>query len=78
LVLNAVVSMSPALVARAELTSTETSARVIDDDCAARRQRDLPRVGGLDLMLDLKAREQRDIVLVELDAARRWPASRGS
>jgi hypothetical protein len=69
LVLNAVVSMSPAFVARAELTSTgDESFRVVDDDGAARGQRHLPRVGGLDLVLDLKAREERDVVLVELHA----------
>jgi len=68
LVLNAVVSMSPALVARAELTSTETSASVWSMTIALRRQRHLPRVRRLDLVLDLEAREQRHVVLVELDA----------
>ena len=41
---------------------------MVDDDRAARWQRDLPRVRRLDLMLDLKARKQRDIVFVQLDA----------
>ncbi len=69
LVLNAVVSMSPALVARAELTSTETSASVWSMTIAPPDgQRHLPRVRGLDLVLDLEAREQRHVVLVELDA----------
>ena len=61
--------MSPPCVARAELTSTDDQRfGVIDDDRAARRQRHLPRVRGLDLVLDLEAREQRHVVLVELDA----------
>ena len=68
-VLNAVVSMSPALVARAELTSIETSASVWSITIAPPDgSGDLPRVGGLDLVLDLEAREQRDVVLVELHA----------
>ena len=41
---------------------------MIDDDCATFRQRNLPRVRGLDLVLDLEAREQRHVVLVELHA----------
>ncbi len=41
---------------------------VVDHDRAARGQRHLPRVRGLDLVLDLEAREERDVVLVELDA----------
>ncbi len=41
---------------------------VVDDNGATRRQVDLPRVRGLDLVLDLEAREQRHVVLVELDA----------
>ena len=67
--MNAVVSMSPPLVARAELTSTETSASVWSMTIAPPDgQRHLARVGGLDLVLDLEAREQRHVVLVELDA----------
>ena len=41
---------------------------MIDDDGAAGRQRHLPRVGGLDLVLDLEPREERNVVLVELHA----------
>src|SRR5690606_30532132 len=41
---------------------------VIDDDGAAGRQLHGARVGGLDLVLDLEAREQRDVVAVELHA----------
>ena len=41
---------------------------VVDDDRAAGRQRHLPRVRRLDLVLDLEAREQRHVVLVELHA----------
>ena len=41
---------------------------VVDDDRAARRQRHLPRVRGLDLVLDLEAREERNVVLVALHA----------
>ena len=67
--MNAVVSMSPPLVARAELTSIETSASVWSMTIAPPEgSAHLPRVGGLDLVLDLEAREQRDVVLVELDA----------
>ena len=39
---------------------------MVDYDCAAGGQRDLPREGGLDLMLDLEAREQRNRVVVVL------------
>ncbi len=39
---------------------------VIDDDAAARGQLHLVRVGGLDLALDLKAREERDVIGVLL------------
>src|SRR5690606_37727773 len=43
---------------------------VVDDDAAARRQRDLMAVGRLDLALDLEAREERyGLVLVELELA---------
>ena len=49
---------------------------VVDHDGAARGQRHLPRVGGLDLVLDLEAREQRHVVAVELHAVARCPASR--
>ena len=37
---------------------------VVDDDRAARRQRHGARVGGLDLVFDLEAREQRHVVAV--------------
>ena len=40
---------------------------MVDDDRAARGQADLPRECGLDLVLDLEAREERHIVTVELD-----------
>ena len=68
-VLNAVVSMSRAL-GRARRVDVDGDQRlgVVDHDGAARRQRHLPRVRGLDLVLDLEAREQRDVVLVELHA----------
>ena len=41
---------------------------VVDHDGAARRQGDLARVGGFDLVLDLEARKQRHIVAVALHA----------
>ena len=48
---------------------------VVDDDAAAGGQLHLVRVGRLDLALDLVAREQRDVVGVELElAAARPPA----
>ena len=40
---------------------------VVDDDGAAGRQGHDPRVRGLDLVLDLEAREQRRVVAVALD-----------
>src|SRR6185369_2044314 len=40
---------------------------VVDDDRAAGGQGDLARVGALDLVLDLEAREERHVVAVELD-----------
>ena len=40
---------------------------VVDDDGAAGRQGDLARVGRLDLVFDLEAREQRHVVAVALD-----------
>ena len=40
---------------------------VVDDHRAARRQRHDPRVRGLDLVLDLEAREQRSVVAIALD-----------
>ena len=69
LVLNAVVSMSPAF-GRARRVDVDRDERlgVVDDDGAAGRQRHLPRVRGLDLVLDLEAREERNVVLVELHA----------
>ena len=42
---------------------------VVDHDRAARGQRYVTPVGALDLVLDLEAREERDIVAVELDLA---------
>src|SRR5437762_570519 len=42
---------------------------VVDDDRAAGGQGDLARIGVLDLVLDLEAREQRHVVAVELDLA---------
>ncbi len=42
---------------------------VVDDDRAARGQRHLARERGFDLVLDLKAREQGNVILVEFDAA---------
>jgi hypothetical protein len=36
---------------------------VVDHDGAAGGQGDLARVGGLDLVLDLEAREQRHVVV---------------
>ena len=42
---------------------------VIDHDAAARGQRHLVRVRGLDLALDLVSREDRDVVVVELELA---------
>ncbi len=44
---------------------------VIDDDRAARRQRYRARERGLDLVLDLEAREQRRVVAITLHAMRR-------
>ncbi len=41
---------------------------VVDDDGAAGRQVDLAGEGGLDLVFDLEAREQRHVVAVTLDA----------
>src|SRR5690606_13150707 len=41
----------------------------VDDDGAAGGELDLPHEGGLDLVLDLVAVEQRDAALVELDLA---------
>src|SRR5690606_7297088 len=41
---------------------------VVDDDRTARRQLYGARVGGFDLVFDLEAREQRDVVAVYLDA----------
>ena len=42
---------------------------VVDDDGATRWQGHVAPVGGFDLVLDLKAREQRHVVFVELDLA---------
>ena len=39
---------------------------MINDQCASRRQLDRPRVGILDLVFDLKAREQRCGILIVL------------
>src|SRR5687767_2408002 len=39
---------------------------MVDDDRAARRQRDLARVGALDLVLDLEAGKERNVIAVEL------------
>ena len=59
--------MSRPRVARAELTSIGNQRLgVVDHHRAARGQRHLARVGGLDLVLDLEAREQRHVVAVEL------------
>ena len=70
LVLSAVVSMSVPRVLRAELMSIETSASVWSITMrAARGQRHLVAVGGLDLALDLVPREQRHVVVVELEPA---------
>ena len=44
---------------------------VVDDDRAARRQVHRARERGLDLVLDLEAREQRRVVAVALDLVRR-------
>ncbi|EXI82087.1 MAG: hypothetical protein AW10_00772 [Candidatus Accumulibacter appositus] len=44
---------------------------MVDDDGATRRQADLARVGGFDLVLDLEAREERHIVVIALDAVDR-------
>ncbi len=41
---------------------------VVDDHGTAGGQRHLPRIRGLDLMLDLEAREERHVVAVELHA----------
>ena len=69
LVRNAVSSMSPPL-GRARRVDVDRDQRlgVVDHDRAAGGQGDLARVRGLDLVLDLEAREQRDVVLVELHA----------
>ena len=40
---------------------------MVDDDGAAGRQIDLPRVGRFDLVLNLKARKERYVVAVALD-----------
>ena len=42
---------------------------VIDDDRATGGQRDIAAVGCLNLMFDLKAREQRHVVVIQLDLA---------
>jgi hypothetical protein len=61
--------MSAPLVARPELTSTETSASVWSITMAPPEGRvTWRRVGGFDLVLDLEAREQRHVVAVALDA----------
>jgi hypothetical protein len=76
LVLNAVCSMSVPRVARAEFTSIATSASVWSMTIAPPEgKRHLARVRRLDLMLDLEAREQRDVVAVELHAVDGVPAS---
>ena len=59
--------MSPPLVARAELTSTDTSASVWSITTAPPEGSDTWReYARLDLVLDLEAREERDVVAVEL------------
>ena len=40
---------------------------VVDDDCAARWQRHIAPIGGFDLVLNLETREQRHVILIELD-----------
>ena len=42
---------------------------VVDDDCATGRQRDIAPIRGFDLMLDLEAREQRNVVVIQLHLA---------
>ncbi|EXI68594.1 MAG: hypothetical protein AW08_00906 [Candidatus Accumulibacter adjunctus] len=44
---------------------------MVDDDGAARRQGDLARIGGLDLVLDLETREEGHVITVTLDAVDR-------
>ena len=63
--------MSPPLMARAEFTSTLTSASVWSMTMAPPRgQGARCGVGRPDLVLDLEAREQRRVVAVALDAMR--------
>ena len=69
LVLVAVVSMSRAARgARGVDVDGHQRLGVVDHDDAARGQLHLVRVRRLDLALDLEAREQRDVVGVELEA----------
>ena len=42
---------------------------VVDDDRATRRQVDLTRIGGFDLVFDLEAGEERHVIVIALDAA---------
>ena len=67
---EAVVSMSaPRVAARRVDVDRHQRLGVVDHDAAARGQRHLVRVRRLDLALDLVAREQRDVVVVELELA---------
>ena len=70
LVLQAVVSMSRAArAARRVDVDRDQRLGVVDHDAAAGGQRDLVRVRRLDLALDLVAREERHVVVVELELA---------
>jgi hypothetical protein len=69
LVLKAVSSMSaPGWRAGVDVDGDQRLG-VVDHDGAAGGQADLARVGRLDLVLDLEAREQRHVVVVALHAA---------
>ena len=60
--------MSAPRVARAELTSMATSASVWSITMAPPEEEHRAAVGRFDLLLDLEAREERDVVVVALDA----------